>query len=89
MKRKLGKEKSPAGEKLPEILHNVSKNQNSSHASFARQTGDFCFRHFSEFLNGNFSHAGLFLNEKIKYYSEPLYAYNKIFIFILDSTELS
>ena len=46
---------------------------NSSIASLARQTGDFYFRHFSEFLNGNFSHAGLFLNEKIKFYSEPYY----------------
>ncbi|HMS33801.1 MAG TPA: hypothetical protein PKC91_06920 [Ignavibacteria bacterium] len=46
----MAKEKSPAGEKLPEIL------------------------------NGNFSHAGLFLKEKIKFYSEPIYAYNKLFI---------
>ena len=29
MKRKLGKEKSPAGDKLPEILHNGCKNHNS------------------------------------------------------------
>ena len=90
MKRKLGKEKSPAGEKLPEILRNGCKNHNSSRApissGLARQTSDFCFRHFSEFLNGNFSHAGLFLNEKIKFYPEPIYAYNKLFIFILDST---
>ena len=90
MKRKLGKEKSPDGEKLPEILHNGCKNHNSSRvpisSGLARQTGDFCLRHCSEFLTGNFSHAGLFLNEKIKFYSEPDYTYNMLFKFILDNT---
>ena len=56
--------------------------------SLARQTGDFCFRHCSEFLTGNFSHAGLFLKEKIKFYSEPNYAYNNQFKFILDTTDI-
>ncbi|HMS33902.1 MAG TPA: hypothetical protein PKC91_07440, partial [Ignavibacteria bacterium] len=64
----LGKEKSPAGEKLPEILHNGCKNHNSSRApissGLARQTSDFCLRHCSEFLNGNFSQAGLFLKKQ-------------------------
>jgi len=68
MKRKLGKEKSPAGEKLPEILHNGSKNHNSSRvpisSGLVRQTSDFCLRHCSEFLTGNFSQAGLLLKNK-------------------------
>ena len=85
-KKSLAKEKSPACEKFPEILHNGSKNHNSSLASLARQTGDFCFRHCSEFLTGNFSDAGLFLKEKIKLYSELKYTYNNQFKFILDTT---
>jgi len=44
--KSLAKEKSPAGEKLPEILSFGCKNHNSSQvpisSGLARQTGDFC-----------------------------------------------
>ena len=50
------KEKSPAGDKLPEILSQLRQKFNSPSA----RTEIFAYRNCSEFLNGNFSQAGLF-----------------------------
>ena len=89
MKRKLGKEKSSrvlGMKNCRKFFRNGSKNHNSSLASLARQTGDFCLRHCSEFLTVNYSYAGLLLKKKIKFYSEPNYTYDKLFKFILDSS---
>jgi len=41
-KRKTREEKSPAGEKCRKFHRNGCKNYNSSLASLARQTGNFC-----------------------------------------------
>ena len=56
------KEKSPAGDKLPEILSQWQQNfqllvRQKSAAEIVRQE-IICSSHCSEFLNGNFSQAG-------------------------------
>jgi len=61
MKRKLGKEKSPAGDKLPEIQSNGCKNCNVEAVVkflIVSLPAILAYRHYSEFLIGNLSQAG-------------------------------
>ena len=48
----------------------------------------FAFAISQNFFSAIFHMRVCFLNVKIKFYTEPIYAYNKLFIFVLDSTEL-
>ena len=87
MKRELGKEKSPAGEKLLEFFRNGCKNLQLL-ARSARSSDKQIFANAiaQNILTAIFHMRVCFLNVKIKFYTEPIYAYNKLFIFILDST---
>ena len=88
-KKSLAKEKSPADDKLPEILSQWQQKITTPYSlrSLVRQV-IFAFAISQNLLTAIFSHAGKFLTEKIKFYSGPNYAYNKLFIFILESTEI-
>ena len=74
-KKAFAKKNRPLMKNCRKFFSNGSKNHNSSLASLARQAGDFCFCHCSEFLTGIFSHAGLYI-KKIKSYFESNYANN-------------